>query len=129
MQEKKGSNVMQTISIRGAVTAQNTKEDILSKTEQLLEEIIEKNKIDIRDIESILFTATKDLDQVYPAVAARNLGIVHASLMCVQELFVEGSLDHCIRLSLRVLSTRTQKYAVHVYLGEAKKLRPDLNQQ
>lgn len=129
MQEKKGSNVMQTISIRGAVTAQNTKEDILSKTEQLLEEIIEKNKIDIRDIESILFTATKDLDQVYPAVAARNLGIVHASLMCVQELFVEGSLDHCIRLSLRVLSTRTQKDAVHVYLGEAKKLRPDLNQQ
>ncbi|MBS4960083.1 MAG: chorismate mutase [Clostridiales bacterium] len=120
---------MQTISIRGAVTAQNTKEDILSKTEQLLEEIIEKNKIDIRDIESILFTATKDLDQVYPAVAARNLGIVHASLMCVQELFVEGSLDHCIRLSLRVLSTRTQKDAVHVYLGEAKKLRPDLNQQ
>lgn len=115
-----------TICIRGAVTAENTKEDILAKTKELLLEIIEENNLDIECITSIFFTATKDLDKVYPAVSAREIGITDAALMCFQEMYVEGSLEKCIRVTVMVESDKKQKDAKHVFLGEAQKLRPDL---
>ena len=117
---------MSFINIRVAITAENTKEDILAKTELMLKRIIEENDIETDDILSILFTATKDLDKVYPAVAARGLGITRAALMCMQEMYVEGSLQKCIRVMVTVKSDKNQKEANHVYMGEAEKLRPDL---
>ena len=80
--------------IRGAVTVDaNTREDILLNTRNLLKEIINQNSLKIEDIVSVLFTATRDLDAAYPAVAARELGIVSASLMCAQEMYVRDSLE------------------------------------
>ena len=85
---------MALISIRGAITAKNnTSEEILGITENLLKEIIKANNINTDDIISIIFTATKDLDAAYPAVAARKIGITNASLMCMQEMYVVGSLE------------------------------------
>ncbi|MDD3570012.1 MAG: chorismate mutase [Lachnospiraceae bacterium] len=115
-----------TICIRGAVTAENSKNDILAKTKELLIEIIEENNLNIDDITSILFTATKDLDKVYPAVSAREIGITYAALMCFQEMYVEGSMEKCIRVTVMTESDKKQKDAKHVFLGEAQKLRPDL---
>lgn len=115
-----------TICIRGAVTAENTKEDILTKTKELLLEIIEENNLNIEDITSIFFTATRDLDKVYPAVSAREIGITDAALMCFQEMYVEGSMEKCIRVTVMTESDKKQKGAKHVFLGEAQKLRPDL---
>ncbi len=117
---------MSIINIRGAITAENTKDDILDKTEKMLISIIDENGLKIDDILSILFTATKDLDKVYPAVAARRIGITRAALMCMQEMYVEGSLEKCIRVMVTVKSEKEQKEANHVYLGEAERLRPDL---
>ena len=117
---------MSFINIRGAITAENTKEDILAKTEIMLKAIIEENDVKNEDILSILFTATKDLDKVYPAVAARDLGITRAALMCMQEMYVEGSLPKCIRVMMSVKSDKPQSEAKHIYMGEAEKLRPDL---
>ena len=112
--------------IRGAITAENnTREDILLNTRQLLKEIIEANDIKIEDIVSILFTATKDLNAAYPAVAARELGIVDASLMCMQEMYVVGSLEMCIRVQMSVETEKAQKDMKFVYLKEAEVLRPD----
>ena len=114
-------------SIRGAITVEhNTKESILSNTTILLEEIILKNDIQLNQIESILFTATRDLTKAYPAVAARSLGITHAGLMCLQEQYVEDSLEMCIRVMLRIKTSKEQADVNHIYLKEAKKLRPDL---
>ncbi|MEA5085283.1 Chorismate mutase AroH [bioreactor metagenome] len=115
-----------TICIRGAVTAKNSKDNILAKTKELLIEIIEENNLNIEDITAIFFTATKDLDKVYPAVSARAIGITDAALMCFQEMYVEGSMEKCIRVTVMTESDKKQKDAKHIFLGEAQKLRPDL---
>lgn len=114
-------------SIRGAITIEeNTKENIIQNTTELLQEIIEKNNLDIGDIISILFTSTKDITRAYPAVSARNLGILNASLMCAQEMYVEDSLKMCIRVMVLTKCTKSQNQIKHIYMKNAKKLRPDL---
>lgn len=119
---------MLAVSIRGAITTEfNTKEAILEATQFMLEEIIKANQLQIEQIVQIHFSATKDLDAVYPAVAARNIGITSASLMCFQEMYVAGSLEKCIRVDVLVEQeglTRTN--IKHQYLRNAKRLRPDL---
>lgn len=116
------------ISIRGAITVQeNTKHEILDGTKILLLAILETNHIAVDDVISIYFTGTKDLTAVYPAVAAREIGLTECSLLCAQEMHIEGSLNKCIRVLLHVNSNHCQKDAKHVYLREAKTLRPDIN--
>ena len=113
--------------IRGANTVlNNNREEMLKCTKDMLEAIIKDNNLSIEDIVSVTFTATKDLDAVYPAVAAREIGITQASLMCVQEMYVEGSLPKCIRVSVMTECDLCQKDVKHVYMGEAVRLRPDL---
>lgn len=113
--------------IRGAVTVEeNSKECIWENTKLMLNQIINENNINTDDIISIIFTCTRDLDTAYPAVAARELGIVDASLMCVQELYVKGSLEMCVRASVTVETEKKQKDMKHIYLKGAQKLRPDI---
>jgi len=115
-------------AIRGAITVENdTKKEVLEATCELLEQIIKLNNLEIENIEAITFTATSDITSVYPAVAARKLGITSAALMCVQEMYVEGSLRKCIRVMLQICTTMKQKDVKHVYLKGASVLRPDLN--
>lgn len=119
---------MEIVAIRGAITvSDNTKEDIINSTKELIDAILTVNDIHIEDVVEILFTATKDLTAAYPAVGARELGITHAALMCMQEMYVEGSLTMCIRVSMHVKTTKFSQVAVqHQYLREAARLRPDL---
>lgn len=113
--------------IRGAITIkENTKEEVYSNTEEMLKKIIEDNNIDIEQIISVVFTATNDIDSAYPAVAARKLGIVDASLMCVQEMYVENSLRMCVRAMVMINTDKKQKEMKNVYLKGATVLRPDL---
>jgi len=116
------------IAIRGAITVnENTKKEILESTKVLLMAIIESNELDKNQMISIYFTATKDLTKVYPAVAARDIGLVDTCLLCGQEMYVEESLEKCIRVLCHVEDNRRQQEVNHVYLREAKKLRPDLS--
>lgn len=118
---------MSVVCIRGAITAnENSKEEILNKTEMLLKAINETNNINDEDIVSIVFTMTKDLNKVYPAVAARKIGITQAALLCYQELDIEGSLEKCIRVMYTCEKDCSQKDVKHIYLEGAKVLRPDL---
>ena len=119
---------MSLISIRGAITTEhNSREEILEATKEMLEAIMESNNLGIDQVIQILFSATKDLDEVYPAVAAREMGLTAAALMCFQEMYVKGSLDKCIRVSVLAdaegLTTQNVK---HQYLRRAKTLRMDL---
>lgn len=115
------------VSIRGAITVDNnTKENILNETKTLLKEIINRNNMSKSQIVSIVFTSTKDLTTAYPAVAARELDIVDASLLCVQEMYVENSLEKCIRVMIHANGDVLQKNVKHVYLKGAEVLRPDL---
>jgi chorismate mutase len=113
-------------SIRGAITCDNnSKSDIINNTAQLLNTIISANKLSKEDIVCIFFSCTSDLDEAYPAVAARQLGFTDIGLMCFQEMEVKNSLKKCIRVMLLVNQKRQSK-VIHVYLREAEKLRPDL---
>lgn len=115
------------ITIRGAVVInENTKESILGGTKKTLEQIIQENEIQIDDIISIIFSATRDLTASYPAPVARELGIFDASLICVQEMYVENSMAMCIRILMNVNKDGCQKDVKHVYLNGAQSLRPDL---
>lgn len=115
------------ITVRGAITVkENKKTEVLSKTRAMLSSILKENNINNEDILSILFTATSDIDCVYPAVSAREIGITQASLMCMQEMSVKGSLEKCIRVMLTAESNLKQKDVKHIYLEGASSLRPDL---
>ena len=114
-------------SIRGATTVEiNGKNEILKATEEMLRVIMEENSLNIDDIISVIFTCTRDLDQVYPAVAARALGLTEAALMCFQELYVEGSMPMCIRATVNAEVNTPQGSVKHIYLNRAKALRPDI---
>ena len=110
--------------VRGATTVENNKkEDIISATKELLEQIVEVNQISIEDIASIIFTTTTDLKAEFPAVAARELGWNETPLLCSKEIDVPKSLPKCIRVLLLVNTENKQKDIKNVYLREAVNLR------
>lgn len=117
--------------IRGATTvSRNGEDEILQATKELLQEIIAANELQPEDVCSFLITVTQDLDAAFPARAVRQIeGWDLVPLMCSLEIPVPGSLPLCIRFMLQVNTDKLQKDMVHVYLHEAKKLRPDLAQQ
>ncbi len=114
--------------IRGATTVdKNNTEEITARTRELLEVLVEKNSISVEDIASAVFSVTDDLNAEFPAVAARKIGWLYTPLFCTREIPVPGSLQSCIRVLLHVNSEKMQEEMVHVYLYEAKKLRPDID--
>jgi chorismate mutase len=111
--------------IRGATTVdQNDQVKILAATEELLLHIMSKNGLLVEDIASVIFTVTEDLDAVFPAQAARQMGWNEVALMCMREIPVPDSLGKCIRVLLHVNTTRSASELQHVYLREAVSLRP-----
>lgn len=114
--------------IRGAITVEDDEpEQILAATRELLEAICAQNQIeDHSDICSAIFTTTSDLTSTFPAEAARKLGMELVPLLCATEIPVPGSMPRCIRILLHVNTDKSQEEIQHVYLGEAKRLRPDL---
>jgi chorismate mutase len=80
------------------------------------------------DVGSALFTVTRDLDAEFPALAARQLGWMNVPLMCSYEIDVPGSLPRCIRLLVNWNTDKSQEEIIHIYVNDAKQLRPDLNQ-
>ncbi|HNR87185.1 MAG TPA: chorismate mutase [Spirochaetota bacterium] len=113
--------------IRGATTVDaNTREDILTRTTELLERLVALNGVELEDVASAIFSVTDDVSAEFPAVAARRLGWIYTPLFCTREIGVPGSLSSCIRVLLHVNSDKRQEEMVHVYLHQARSLRPDL---
>jgi chorismate mutase len=113
--------------IRGAVSVEsNTRAAIDAAVRRLLTQIVVANGVSVDDIASVIFTATPDLDAAYPARTARALGWTHVPLLCMQEMAVAESLPRCIRVLVHWNTERPQDAIYHVYLGEARQLRPDL---
>ena len=112
--------------VRGATTAEdNSPEEILKATRQLLALMIRQNGIEPDDVCSAIFSTTTDLDAEFPALAARQLGWLDVALMCVHELDVPGSMRFCIRIMLHWNTDKSPGEIVHVYIKEAAHLRPD----
>ena len=90
---------MKLRALRGAITVDaNEAEAILSATEELVREVMERNALAVEDMVSCIFTCTRDLDAEFPAVAARNMGLSKVPLLCAREIPVPGSLPRVIRV-------------------------------
>ena len=114
-------------AIRGATTVESdAPEQIRRATRELLETIVERNGITSADVISAIFTVTHDLTSEFPAHAARELGWLDVPLLCTLEIPVPGSLARCIRVLLHVESDVPRTGIRHVYLHDARTLRPDL---
>jgi len=113
--------------IRGATSVQaNDADAIIAATRELLEHIIAANQVEQGDVASVIFTATPDLDAAYPAFAARQMGWIQTPLICHQDLAVNGSLPHCIRVLVLWNTSLRPEQIEHIYLRDARSLRPDL---
>ncbi len=118
---------MRQYCIRGAITIEeNTIEEIRINTIDMLEQILKENNITIDDCASLIFTATKDITKAYPAKFAREIGFINCSLMCIQEMYVENSLEMCIRVMVTINKEENDFKPKNIYLKEAERLRLDL---
>ncbi|MCR4430658.1 MAG: chorismate mutase [Tepidanaerobacteraceae bacterium] len=118
---------MKTRGVRGAITvAKNNSEEILEATKKLLNEIIIRNGIKKDDICFIIFSITSDLNAVFPARAAREIGLDMVPLLDVSQPEVDNSLNKCIRVLIVFNTEKNIEDIKHVYLEDAAKLRPDL---
>lgn len=119
---------MYSRGVRGAITLNsNTKEDIKEATVELLNEMLNTNKIKQEDISFAIFTLTSDLNADFPAKYARlDCGFQEVPMMCYHELDVENSLKKCLRILLNINTEKSQSEIKHVYLKGAKVLREDI---
>ncbi len=114
-------------AVRGATTVEeDTPEAVTERVVALLGQILERNGLVEDDIVSILFTATEDIVSIFPATAARHMGLGAVPLICARELAVVGSVPRCIRVMLHVTTERRREEIHHVYLEGAQGLRDDL---
>ena len=119
---------MKVLAIRGATTVkQNSIEEIINETKILIKTIIKENEILEKNIISMIFTMTSDLDAVYPSVAVRDLlNICDTPMLNFEEKYIEGSLRKCIRVMININSEKSKSDIKHIYLNNAKNLRPDI---
>ncbi len=117
---------MRLFALRGAntVTA-NEPDEILGATDKLMRELMARNGLAPDAMVSCIFTLTDDLDAEFPAVAARALGLSRVPLLCAREVPVPGSLPRVIRVMVHYYAPEDHEPR-HVYLGEARVLRADL---
>lgn len=112
--------------IRGAICAEsNTREAILAATRELLVALIAANGIEPQDVAAAVFTTTQDLNAEFPALAARALGWQDVALLCAHEMNVAGDIPRCVRVLIHWNTDLPASEIIHLYLGEAARLRPD----
>lgn len=113
-------------AIRGAITVtEDTPDEVVSATRLMLEDIIARNDLLPDDMVSLIFTATGDVTSQFPAVAAREMGLLGVPLLCATEIPVPGSLPMCVRVMLHAYMPVDAEVS-HSYLREAVRLRDDL---
>jgi chorismate mutase len=114
-------------AIRGATTAaENSAAAIREAVNELLDELEAHNQLDPDEIISATFSATRDLDAIFPAQVARErTHWNNVPLLDVQQMHVEGSLERCIRFLIHFNTPEPSIEIYHPYLRQAKNLRPD----
>lgn len=114
-------------ALRGAVQAEgNDRGSILAATDELLREMIARNRLAPERMISCILTCTDDLDAEFPAVAARQLGLDEVPLLCTREIAVPGAMARVIRTMVHYYAPADHVPA-HVYVGAAQELRSDLH--
>lgn len=116
-------------AVRGAVQLERDEaEHMHQQVSELLTAVLERNRLSVDDLISVIFTATPDLHSDFPAVAARKLGITDVPLVCAQELDITGAMPRVVRVLAHVETELSKADVSHVYLGAARALRKDIAQ-
>lgn len=111
-------------SIRGAIAVvDNNESSIISSAKSLILSVMKENNITEEDVVFALFTVTKDLDQAFPAKAFRELGMNSIAAIDAVAPNIKDDLAGCIRILLTINNSTND--VKHVYLNDAKTLRPD----
>lgn len=115
-------------AIRGATGAENNAESIRANVCEMCLSLFSKNHLLPKDIISIQFTITDDLDTMNPAAALRKgqsaFDVSQIPLFCAQEPKIVGSPEKMIRVLLTVYMEEDAN-PVPVYINGGEKLRPD----
>ena len=117
-------------AIRGATTVDNDSTSAIQvAVNELLQAIEAQNQevLDLSEVVSVIFSVTDDLKAVFPAAIARQRpGWQSIPLLDVQHMQVQDGLPQCIRCLIQFNTPCPVAAIHHVYLKEAKILRPDL---
>ena len=114
-------------ALRGATTVDaDTAEQIHERVGALVHEMLDRNQVDKDALISVIFTATDDITSIFPAAAARAVGLGDVPLLCARELAIDGGTPRCIRVLMHLTTERSRTELHHVYLEGARGLRDDL---
>jgi chorismate mutase len=114
-------------AVRGATQVDvDEKDHVLAVTRDLLTELLEANKLVPDDVISIVFSATRDVSSVAPALAARQLGLHEPALLCLQEMHVEGAMPRLVRVLAHVETELALNQVQNVYQRGTQVLRADV---
>jgi chorismate mutase len=114
-------------ALRGATTLDDDNvEQVKQRVQTLIKTMLERNGVSKDDLISVLFTATDDIRSMFPATAARGIGLGDVPLICARELDVVDGTRRCVRILMHVTTERSRAELHHVYLEGAKGLRDDL---
>lgn len=100
---------------------------VLDATAELVQAVLERNRLTADDLIAITFTTTPDLVSEFPAYAVRQLGITDVPLLCATEIDVPGAMPRVVRLLALADAEFSRAQARHVYLRGAAALRTDLH--
>ena len=119
-------DVEKITAIRGATTSKaNTIKEIENSVVELINELISRNSLDPKNILSITFTVSKDLDACFPASIARKcFGLDSVAFLDCQQMYVPNDVNFCIRLMALVIPPPGATIN-HPYLRGASNLRVD----
>jgi chorismate mutase len=115
-------------ALRGATTLDaDTREQVLTRTAELLDVLMTRNDLQPEDMVSLMFTATGDIHSEFPAAAVRAAGIANVPMLCARELDIDGNgIPLCVRVMAHVYTEKPRTQLRHAYLRGARQLRSDL---
>ncbi len=118
-------------AVRGATTLDaDTRDQVMRRTAELLDQLMQRNGLRPDDVISLLFTATDDVRSEFPAAAVRAAGISDVPMLCARELGISGpsNIPLCVRVMAHVHTDRSRAELRHTYLRDARQLRSDLRE-
>ena len=114
-------------ALRGATRVDaDSREQITERVQALVTAMLERNGLTGDDLVSVIFTATDDIHSMFPAEAARGVGLGDVPLLCARELDIEGKPSQCIRVLMHVTTDKARSELHHVYQQGTAVLRDDL---
>jgi len=113
-------------ALRGAVQCENTEKDICGQIALMYDELLGANKLDEKDIVSVIFSVTSDITAANPCSALRKTGraVGDTALFSVQEPECRGSVERIVRVIIHCYLNEDASIR-HVYRNGAEVLRPD----